>query len=59
KLGARPMRDTVEKLIGDAVVVDLLTNGIGSGGLAVDEAGNHLVVRPSVPADSGQENCKM
>ncbi len=27
KLGARPMRDAVEKLIGDAVAIDLLTGG--------------------------------
>ena len=39
KLGARPMRDAVEKLIGDAVAVDLLTGGTGCGTLIVDETG--------------------
>ncbi len=47
KLGARPMRDTIEKLIGDAVAVDLLTKGTGSGRLTVDEVGNCLVVNPT------------
>ena len=46
KLGARPMRDTIEKLLGDAVAVDLLTKGTGSGRLTVDEVGNCLVVTP-------------
>jgi ATP-dependent Clp protease ATP-binding subunit ClpB len=44
KLGARPMRDAVEKLIGDAVAVDLLTGGIGCGKLLVDETANCLAV---------------
>ncbi len=47
KLGARPMRDTIEKLLGDAVAVDLLTKGTGSGRLTVDEVGNCLVVNPT------------
>ncbi len=38
------MRDAVEKLIGDAVAVDLLTGGSGCGALAVDEAGNCLTI---------------
>jgi ATP-dependent Clp protease ATP-binding subunit ClpA len=46
KLGARPMRDTIEKLVGDAVAVDLLTNGTGRGILTVDEIGNCLLVTP-------------
>lgn len=44
KLGARPMRDTIEKLVGDAVAVDLLTSGNGLGHLTVDEVGNCLVI---------------
>lgn len=44
KLGARPMRDAVEKLIGDAVAVDLLTGGKGCGELIVEESANCLVV---------------
>lgn len=55
KLGARPMRDTVEKLVGDAVAVDLLTKGTGSGRLAVDEVGNCLTVTPLV-IESAKEN---
>jgi len=45
KLGARPMRDAVEKLIGDAVAVDLLTGGLGHGRLILDEAANCLSIR--------------
>jgi ATP-dependent Clp protease ATP-binding subunit ClpA len=48
KLGARPMRDTVEKLVGDAVVTDLLTSGSGSGELTVDQAGNCLAIVSTV-----------
>ena len=45
KLGARPMRDAVEKLIGDAVSTDLLTEGTGCGCLTLDESGGFLAVR--------------
>lgn len=45
KLGARPMRDAVEKLIGDAVAVDLLTGRTGCGKLVVDEPANCLAIR--------------
>ena len=38
------MRDAVEKLIGDAVAVDLLTGGTGCGTLAVDETANCLSI---------------
>ena len=44
KLGARPMRDAVEKLIGDAVAIDLLTGGSGCGSLVVDETANSLII---------------
>jgi ATP-dependent Clp protease ATP-binding subunit ClpB len=44
KLGARPMRDAVEKLIGDAVAIDLLTGGSGCGALLVDETANSLII---------------
>jgi ATP-dependent Clp protease ATP-binding subunit ClpB len=44
KLGARPMRDAVEKLIGDAVAVDLLTGGTGCGKLVMDEQANCLLI---------------
>lgn len=56
KLGARPMRDTVEKLVGDAVAVDLLTKGTGGGRLAVDEVGNCLTVTPLTVSASTKEN---
>ncbi len=42
KLGARPMRDAVEKLVGDAVAADLLAGGSGSGELVLN--GNGLSV---------------
>src|SRR5439155_5122005 len=47
KLGARPMRDAVEKLIGDAVAIDLLVGGGGSGHLVADEAMDTLVIANS------------
>ena len=46
RLGARPMRDMVEKSIGDAVANELLTGGTGSGKLTVDESGERLRVTP-------------
>jgi ATP-dependent Clp protease ATP-binding subunit ClpA len=45
KLGARPMRDAVEKLVGDAVAIGILGGGSGCGELVVDEAANCLAVR--------------
>jgi ATP-dependent Clp protease ATP-binding subunit ClpB len=45
KLGARPMRDAVEKYVGDAVATDVLTEGRGSGRLTVDESARCLLVR--------------
>jgi ATP-dependent Clp protease ATP-binding subunit ClpB len=36
RLGARPMRDAVERLIGNAVVEDLLEEGYGCGTLVVE-----------------------
>ena len=45
KLGARPMRDAVEKLVGDAVAVDLLTGGSGCGRVVVDESASRLAIR--------------
>jgi ATP-dependent Clp protease ATP-binding subunit ClpA len=44
KLGARPMRDAVEKLVGDAVSECLLDARPGCGALAVDDARDCLVV---------------
>jgi ATP-dependent Clp protease ATP-binding subunit ClpB len=46
RLGARPMRDVIEKLIGDAVATDLLEGGRGSGKLVVEEDGNRLILIP-------------
>ena len=45
KLGARPMRDAVEKLVGDAVAERLLSASEASGTLALDESRDCLVVR--------------
>jgi ATP-dependent Clp protease ATP-binding subunit ClpA len=45
KLGARPMRDAVEKLVGDAVSECLLDARPACGALAVDEARDCLTVR--------------
>lgn len=44
KLGARPMRDAVEKLVGDAVAADLLAGGKGCGELV--ETMNRLQIVP-------------
>ena len=44
KLGARPMRDAVEKLVGDAVSECLLDARPACGALAVDEARDCLTV---------------
>jgi ATP-dependent Clp protease ATP-binding subunit ClpA len=46
KLGARPMRDAVEKLVSDAVAVNLLTGCSTSGRLAVDVPVNCLAILP-------------
>jgi ATP-dependent Clp protease ATP-binding subunit ClpA len=44
KLGARPMRDAVEKLVGDAVTECLLAGRSACGMLAHDEARDCLAV---------------
>ena len=44
KLGARPMRDAVEKLMGDAVAECLLDARVACGMLAVDEPRNCLII---------------
>jgi ATP-dependent Clp protease ATP-binding subunit ClpA len=44
KLGARPMRDAVEKLVGDAVAGCLLDNREAKGFLSVDESRDCLVI---------------
>ncbi len=44
KLGARPMRDAVEKLVGDAVAEALLLTGRAIGRLAADLPNDRLVV---------------
>jgi ATP-dependent Clp protease ATP-binding subunit ClpA len=45
KLGARPMRDAVEKFVGDAIAADILSDGSGTGILAADAAMDCLIVR--------------
>ncbi len=44
KLGARPMRDAAEKLVGDAVAVALLLHGRADGCLTADEANDCLKI---------------
>jgi ATP-dependent Clp protease ATP-binding subunit ClpA len=44
KLGARPMRDAVEKHVGDALAEHLLAGKNSSGKLRVDESGDRLIV---------------
>ncbi len=45
KLGARPMRDAVEKLVGDAIAECLLAGRAASGALTVNEPRDCLAVR--------------
>jgi ATP-dependent Clp protease ATP-binding subunit ClpA len=45
KLGARPMRDAVEKQIGDALAEHLLSGKHSTGRLQVDESRDCLIVR--------------
>jgi ATP-dependent Clp protease ATP-binding subunit ClpA len=45
KLGARPMRDAVEKQIGDALAEHLLAGKNSGGRLLVDESRDCLIVR--------------
>jgi ATP-dependent Clp protease ATP-binding subunit ClpA len=47
KLGARPMRDAVEKLAGDAVAERLLKGERAEGVMAVDQERDCLVIRSS------------
>jgi ATP-dependent Clp protease ATP-binding subunit ClpB len=44
KLGARPMRDAVEKLVGDAVAKNLLTGETSGSRLQVGASGDSLIV---------------
>ncbi len=44
KLGARPMRDAVEKSIGDAVAMNLLAGGNGNGCVRVDGSTDTLFI---------------
>ena len=46
RLGARPLRDVVEKVIGDAVAADVLAGGNGTGMLVVREDENRLQLTP-------------
>ena len=44
KLGARPMRDAVEKLVGDAVAGALLLKGCADGCLMADPGNDRLKI---------------
>jgi ATP-dependent Clp protease ATP-binding subunit ClpA len=48
KLGARLLRDAIEKFVGDAVAADLLTGGNACGKLAADESSGGLQIQKSV-----------
>ena len=45
RLGARPMRDAVEKLVGDAVAVCILNGGSASGLLVIGAEDDRLVIQ--------------
>ena len=44
RLRARPLRDAVEKYVGDAVVCELIAGGTRSGEIAVDAGGERMWV---------------
>jgi ATP-dependent Clp protease ATP-binding subunit ClpB len=44
RLGARPMRDAVEKIIGDAVAADILRGGPACGRLLVQDGNDRLLI---------------
>ena len=46
KLGMRPMRHAVEKMVGDAVTCHVLNGGNGHGLLIVDEQNETLAIQP-------------
>jgi ATP-dependent Clp protease ATP-binding subunit ClpA len=48
KLGARPLRDTVEKKVGDAVSRNLLAGGTSCGCIVADDAGDCLVIKETI-----------
>ena len=48
RLGARPLRDAVERMIGDAVATDLLAGGDGSGELNLKGQADGLCLTQSV-----------
>jgi hypothetical protein len=47
------MRDTIEKLVGDAIATDLLTGGNGTGLLAPDKSANCLSLARFSKANNG------
>jgi len=57
KLGARPMRDAVEKSIGDAVAGNLLAGGDANGRLQVDERTDVLLIVRNVCEACVDEIC--
>lgn len=52
KLGARPMRDAIEKLIGDAVATSLLNQQAGRGKLIADEQNNRFTIASNFQIDA-------
>ena len=51
RLGARPMRDAVEKLVGDAVTEHLLISGTASGKLRMRDEPERLTIESATEAD--------
>ncbi|MDQ2918514.1 MAG: AAA family ATPase [Verrucomicrobiota bacterium] len=51
RLGARPMRDAVEKLVGDAVAEQLLSSAVTSGKLLVHDNAERLRIEATTEAD--------
>jgi ATP-dependent Clp protease ATP-binding subunit ClpA len=47
QLGARPLRQTIERNLQDAVAQGLFSYGFGSGRIVVDSTARHLRVAPS------------
>ena len=52
RLGARPLRDAVERLVGDAVAADLLAGGNGSGELSPGARADGLCLKARASIES-------
>jgi ATP-dependent Clp protease ATP-binding subunit ClpB len=57
RLGARPLRDTAERLVRSALTNDLLEGGRGVGRLRVHSSGTKLELQPTATAADTERSC--